>query len=43
MVEKIISLSKTYQLICLTNVLKGVISFSPKERKEGSKYGIIWF
>jgi len=34
MVEKIISLSKTYQLICLTNVLKGVHIFSPKERKE---------
>ena len=33
MKEKIISLSKNFQLVCLTNVLKGVHIFSPKERK----------
>ncbi len=32
MVEKIKYLSKKYQLICLTNVLKGVHIFSPKDR-----------
>jgi putative hydrolase of the HAD superfamily len=36
MLEKIISLSKSrkYKLICLTNVLKGVHIFMPKEREE---------
>ena len=32
MVEKIISLSKNFQLICLTNVLKGVHIFSNEKR-----------
>jgi len=36
MTEKIISLSKLnkYKLICLTNVLKGINIFMPKEREE---------
>ena len=36
MVNKIISLakSKKYKLICLTNVLKGIKKFMPKEREE---------
>ena len=29
---KLLSLSKEYKLICLTNVLKGVDTFTPKER-----------
>ena len=36
MIKKIISLSKSnkYKLICLTNVLKGIEKFMPKEREE---------
>ena len=36
MIKKIISLSKSnkYKLICLTNVLKGIKKFMPKEREE---------
>tara|TARA_B110000438_G_scaffold151777_1_gene145810 strand:+ start:62 stop:706 length:645 start_codon:yes stop_codon:yes gene_type:complete len=36
MIKKIISLSKSnkYKLICLTNVLKGINKFMPKEREE---------
>jgi len=36
MIDKIISLAKTkkYNLICLTNVLKGIKKFMPKEREE---------
>lgn len=36
MIKKIIALSKSnkYKLICLTNVLKGIKKFMPKEREE---------
>ena len=43
MVEKIASLSKNYQLICLTNVLKGVHVFSPKERKKEVDHVLSFF
>ena len=43
MVEKIASLSKNYQLICLTNVLKGVHVFSPEERKKEVDHVLSFF
>ena len=43
MVEKIISLSKNFRLICLTNVLKDVHIFSSKERKDEVDHVLSYF
>lgn len=40
---KLLSTSKKYKLICLTNVLKGVDIFTPKERVEAVKNVMSYF
>ena len=40
---KLLSTSKKYKLICLTNVLKGVDIFTPKERVEAVKDVMSYF
>ena len=40
---KLLSASKKYKLICLTNVLKGVDIFTPKERVEAVKNVMSYF
>tara|TARA_B100000686_G_C16802814_1_gene987377 strand:- start:1014 stop:1637 length:624 start_codon:yes stop_codon:yes gene_type:complete len=43
MIKKIISLSKNFQLICLTNVLKDVHIFSTKKRKNEVDHILSYF